>query len=103
LDICVSWSYAQGQETHKFQAALCCFGVQVHRVLWNWCRRWAGRVNWIAEPYLQPKSTQNRLSKVGNGWIVAGAVVSGAHDHEAGPSGANQEEEPTVGPMDLIP
>ena len=41
--------------------------------------------------------------KVGNGWIAAGAVVGGAHDHEAGPSGANQEEEPTAGPMDLIP
>jgi len=41
--------------------------------------------------------------KVGNGWTIVGDVVSGAHDHEDGPSGANQEEEPTVGPMDLIP
>jgi len=41
--------------------------------------------------------------KVGNGWTTAGAVVGGAHDHEAGPSGANQEEEPIAGPMDLIP
>jgi len=41
--------------------------------------------------------------KVGNAWITAGAVVGGAHDHEAGPSGANQEEKPTVGLMDLIP
>jgi len=41
--------------------------------------------------------------KVGNAWTAAGAVVGGAHDHEAGPSGTNQEEEPTVGPMDLIP
>jgi len=41
--------------------------------------------------------------KVGNGWTTVGAVVGGAHDHEAGPSGANQEEEPTAGPMDLIP
>jgi len=41
--------------------------------------------------------------KVGNAWITAGVVVSGAHDHEAGPSGANQEEEPTVGPMELVP
>ena len=41
--------------------------------------------------------------KVGNGWITFGVVVGGAHDHEVGPSSANQEEEPTVGPMDLIP
>jgi len=41
--------------------------------------------------------------KVGNGWTIVGAVVGGAHDHEVGPSGANQEEEPTTGPMDLIP
>ena len=41
--------------------------------------------------------------KVGNRWTVARAVVGGAHDHEAGASGANQEEEPTAGPMDLIP
>jgi len=41
--------------------------------------------------------------KVGNGWKTAGAVVGDAHDHEAGPNGANQEEEPSVGPMDLIP
>jgi len=41
--------------------------------------------------------------KVGNGGTTAGAVVGGAYDHEAGPSGANQKEEPTVGPMDLIP
>jgi len=27
----------------------------------------------------------------------------GAHDHEASPSGANHEEEPTVGPKDIIP
>ena len=38
--------------------------------------------------------------KVGNGWTAVGAVVGGAHDHEASPSGANQEEEPTVGPID---
>ena len=41
--------------------------------------------------------------KVENGWTIAGVVVGGAHDHEAGLSGANQEEEPIVGPMDLIP
>jgi len=41
--------------------------------------------------------------KVGNGWTATSDVVSGAHDHEAGPSGVNQEEEPTIGPMDLIP
>ena len=41
--------------------------------------------------------------KVGNGWTTAGAVGGGAHDHEAGPSGVNQEEEPTARPMDLIP
>jgi len=41
--------------------------------------------------------------KVENGWTTAGVVVGGAHDHEAGPSGTNQEEEPTVGLMDLIP
>jgi len=41
--------------------------------------------------------------KVGNGWTTAGVIVGGAHDHEVGSSGANQEEEPTVGPMDLIP
>ena len=41
--------------------------------------------------------------KVGNAWTAADAVVGGAHDHEAGPSGANQEEEPTDGPMNLIP
>jgi len=41
--------------------------------------------------------------KVGNGWTTAGSIVVGAHDHEAGLSSANQEEEPTVGPMDLIP
>jgi len=41
--------------------------------------------------------------KVGNGWTTVKAVVSGAHDYEVGPSGANQEEEPTAGPMDLIP
>jgi len=41
--------------------------------------------------------------KVENGGTTAGAVVGGAHDHEAGPSGANQEEEPIVGPMHLIP
>jgi len=40
--------------------------------------------------------------KVGNAWTTADAVVDGAHDHEADLSGANQEEEPTVGPMDLI-
>ena len=34
--------------------------------------------------------------KVGNAWTIAGAVVGGAHDHEAGPSGTNQEEEPTI-------
>jgi len=41
--------------------------------------------------------------KVGNAWTAIGVVVGGAHDHEAGPSGANQEEEPITGPMDLIP
>ena len=41
--------------------------------------------------------------KVGNGWTVAGVVVGGAHDHEVGSNGANQEEKPTTGPMDLIP
>jgi len=34
--------------------------------------------------------------KVGNGWTTAGVVLGGAHDHEVGPSGANQEEEPTA-------
>jgi len=34
--------------------------------------------------------------KVRNGWTAAGVIVCGAHDHKAGPSGANQEEEPTV-------
>jgi len=41
--------------------------------------------------------------KVGNAWTAVGVVVGGVHDHEVGPSGANQEEEPTAGPMDLIP
>ena len=41
--------------------------------------------------------------KVGNGWKTAGVVVVGAHDHEVGPSSANQKEEPTAGCMDLIP
>jgi len=41
--------------------------------------------------------------KVGNGWTTAGAVVGGAHDHEASSNGVNQEEEPTARPMDLIP
>jgi len=41
--------------------------------------------------------------KVGNACTTAGAVVGGAHDHEAGSSGANKEEEPTAGPIDLIP
>jgi len=41
--------------------------------------------------------------KVGNAWTAAGVVVGGAHDHEAGPSGTNQEEEPTTRPMNLIP
>jgi len=41
--------------------------------------------------------------KVGNGLTAIDVVVGSAHDHEAGPSGVNQEEEPTVGPMDLIP
>jgi len=41
--------------------------------------------------------------KVGNARTVAGVVVGGAHDHEVGPSGVNQEEEPTTEPMDLIP
>jgi len=40
--------------------------------------------------------------KVGNGWKTAGVVVVGAHDHEVGPSSANQKEEPTARPMDLI-
>jgi len=74
-----------------------------HWILWYWCRGWARGVNWTIEPYLQPKSAQNGLIKVGNGWTTAGAVVGRAHDHEADPSGANQEEEPTAGPMDLIP
>ena len=56
---------------------------------------------------LNQTSNQN-LRKMGflkmeNMWITGGVVVGGAHDHEAGPSGANQEEEPTVGPMDIIP
>jgi len=41
--------------------------------------------------------------KVGNMWTIGGVAVGGAHDHEVGPSGANQEEEPTVKPMDIIP
>jgi len=41
--------------------------------------------------------------KVGNGWTTASVVVGGVHDHEIGPSDANKEEEPTAGPMDLIP
>ena len=41
--------------------------------------------------------------KVGNAWIAVGVVVASAHDHEVGPSGANQEEEQTTGPIDLIP
>jgi len=41
--------------------------------------------------------------KVGNAWTIVGVVVGGAHDYEVAPSGANKEEEPTVGPMDLIP
>ena len=40
---------------------------------------------------------------MGNGWTTTEVVVGGANDHEAGPSGANQEDEPIVGPMDLIP
>jgi len=40
--------------------------------------------------------------KVGNGWTIVGVVVGGAHDHEASPSRVNQEEEPIVGPMDII-
>ena len=40
--------------------------------------------------------------KVGNGWTTAGAIIGGAHDREGSPSGANQEEELTIGPMDLI-
>ena len=43
------------------------------------------------------------LLKVANAWTVVGVVVGGARDYEVGPSGANQEKEPTVGPMDLIP
>jgi len=38
-----------------------------------------------------------------NGWTIVGVVVGDTRDHETGPTGANQEEEPTVGPMDLIP
>jgi len=30
--------------------------------------------------------------KVGNGWTTTRAVFGGGHDHEVGPSGANQEE-----------
>jgi len=43
--------------------------------------------------------------KVGNTWIACGVVVGGANDHEASPSGVNQEEEqePTIGKMDIIP
>jgi len=41
--------------------------------------------------------------KVGNAWTVVSVVVSGAHDHEASSSGANQKEEPTTGTMDLTP
>ena len=33
--------------------------------------------------------------KVGNGWTTTSAIVGGAHDHEVGPSGANQEESPS--------
>ena len=40
---------------------------------------------------------------MGNAWKAASVVVGGAHDHEAGPSGANKEEEPTAGTMDIIP
>jgi len=40
---------------------------------------------------------------VGNAWKAASVVVGGAHDHKASPSGATKEEEPTIGPMDLIP
>jgi len=40
---------------------------------------------------------------VGNAWTTFGVVVDGAHDHEVGPSDANQEEEPTTGPVYLIP
>jgi len=36
-------------------------------------------------------------------WTVRGIVAGGEHDHEAGPSGGNQEENPIVGPMDIIP
>jgi len=41
--------------------------------------------------------------KAGNAWTDASVVVGSAHDHEASPISTNQEEEPTVGPMDLIP
>ena len=34
--------------------------------------------------------------KVGNAWTVVDAVVGGAHDHEAGSSGANQKEDGVV-------
>ena len=38
--------------------------------------------------------------KVGIAWTAAGVVIGGAHDHEADPSDANQEEEPIARPMD---
>jgi len=34
---------------------------------------------------------------------VGGITAGGAHDHEIGTSRTNQEEEPTVGPINIIP
>jgi len=41
--------------------------------------------------------------KVGNQWAVVGVVVCDAHDHETDLSGANKEEELTIGAMEIIP
>jgi len=46
---------------------------------------------------------QQRATQSDDEQLNAGVVVGGAHDHEVSPSGANQEEEPTAGSMDLIP
>ena len=43
------------------------------------------------------------FTKVGSVWTPSGIAAGGGHDHEAGPSGVNQKEEPTVGPMDIMP
>jgi len=58
---------------------------------------------------LNPTSYQNfdkmAFIKLGNVWTTGGIAACGAHDHETGLSGANQEEEqePSIGPMDIIP